>query len=159
MGRYVARRLLQTIPMLLLISIVLFALVNLAPGGPLAGYSRSRHVKPERAAMLKRQFGLDQPVPLQYVIWLIGNDWMEIDADGDGIAESRGERRGILRGDFGFSFRTREPVLEEIGDRLLNTIYLMSVTLIVVAIIAIPVGIVSAINQCDHAFIYGTGHP
>jgi len=133
--------------MLLLISMVLFALVNLAPGGPLAGYGRSRHVKPERAAMLKRQFGLDQPVPVQYVVWLIGNDWMKVDADGDGIAESRGERRGILRGDFGFSFRTREPVLEEIGDRLLNTIYLMSVTLIVVAIIAIPIGVVSAIKQ------------
>jgi peptide/nickel transport system permease protein len=147
MGRYIARRLLQAIPMLLLISIVLFALVNLAPGGPLAGYSRTRNVKPERAAMLKRQFGLDQPVPVQYVIWLIGNDWMKVDADGDGIAESRGERRGILRGDFGFSFRTRQPVLEEIGDRLLNTIYLMSVTLIVVAIIAIPIGIISAIKQ------------
>jgi peptide/nickel transport system permease protein len=147
MGRYIARRLLQAIPMLLLVSIVLFALVNLSPGGPLAGHSRSRHVKPERAEMLKRQFGLDQPIPVQYVIWLIGNDWMKVDADGDGVAESRGERRGILRGDFGFSFSTRQPVLGEISERLPNTIYLMSVTLIVVAIIAIPVGVVSAIKQ------------
>jgi peptide/nickel transport system permease protein len=147
MGRYILRRLLQAIPMLFLVSIVLFALVNLAPGGPLAGHSRSRHVKPERAAILKRQFGLDQPIPVQYVIWLIGNDWMRIDADGDGIAESHGERHGILRGDFGFSFQTREPVLKEIAERLPNTIYLMSVTLIVVAIIAIPVGVISAIKQ------------
>lgn len=147
MGRYIIRRLLQAIPMLLLVSIVLFALVNLAPGGPLAGHSRSRHVNPERAEMLRRQFGLDQPIPVQYVIWLIGNDWMKVDTDGDGIPESRGERRGILRGDFGFSFRTREPVLIEIQHRLLNTMYLMSVTLIVVAVIAIPIGVVSAIKQ------------
>jgi peptide/nickel transport system permease protein len=147
MGRYIARRLLQAIPMLLLLSIALFGLVNLAPGGPLAGHSRSRHVRPERAEMLKRQFGLDKPVAVQYVIWLIGNDWMKVDADGDGIAESYGERRGILRGDFGFSFRTRQPVLDEILARLPNTVYLMSVTLIIVAIIAIPVGVISAVKQ------------
>ncbi|MGC9335830.1 MAG: hypothetical protein ACP5JJ_16925, partial [Anaerolineae bacterium] len=137
MGRYIIRRLLQAIPMLFLLSVVLFTLVNIAPGGPLAGHGRSRHMKPEKAEMLKRQFGLDQPLPLQYVIWLIGNDWMNVDADGDGIAESRGERRGILRGDFGFSFQTRQPVLDEIAQRLPNTIYLMTITLIVVAIIAI----------------------
>jgi peptide/nickel transport system permease protein len=97
--------------------------------------------------MLKRQFGLDKPLPVQYVVWLVGNDWMRVDADGDGITESYGERRGILRGDFGFSFKTRKPVLEEIGDRLGNTVYLMTVTLIIVAIIAIPVGVISAIKQ------------
>ncbi len=147
MGRYVARRLLQTIPMLLLMSVLLFALVNLAPGGPLAGHSRSRHVRPERLEALKRQLGLDKPQAMQYVIWLAGNDWMLVDADGDGLAESRGERRGILRGDFGFSYQTRQQVLDEIASRLPATVYLMSVTLLVVALIAIPVGILSAIKQ------------
>ncbi|HEY77278.1 MAG TPA: ABC transporter permease [Thermoflexia bacterium] len=147
MGQYVARRLLQAIPMLFLISVVLFFLVNIAPGGPLAGYSQSRHINPERAEMLKRQFGLDKPLPLQYLIWLIGNDWMKVDADGDGIAESYGQRKGILRGDFGFSFQTRRPALEEIADRLPNTIYLMGVTLAVVAVLAIPIGVISAVKQ------------
>ena len=147
MGRYIGRRLLQAIPMLFLVSIGLFTLVNLAPGGPLAGHSQTRHVKPEKVAMLKRQFGLDKPLPVQYVVWLVGNDWMKVDADGDGIAESYGQRRGILRGDFGFSYQTRQPVLKEIADRLPNTIYLMSIMLVVVVIIAIPVGIVSAIKQ------------
>ncbi len=147
MGRYVARRLLQTIPMLLLMSVLLFALVNLAPGGPLAGHSRSRHARPERLEALKRQLGLDKPLAMQYVIWLAGNDWMLVDADGDGLAESRGERRGILRGDFGFSYQTRQQVLDEIASRLPATVYLMSVTLLVVALIAIPVGILSAIKQ------------
>ncbi|NIV36886.1 MAG: ABC transporter permease subunit [Anaerolineae bacterium] len=147
MGRYIVRRLLQAIPMLFLVSIALFALVNIAPGGPLAGHGRSRRIRPEKAEILKRQFGLDKPLPLQYVIWLIGNDWMRVDADGDGIAESYGERRGILRGDFGFSFQTRRPVVDEVADRLPNTVYLMGITLTVVAIVAIPVGVVSAIKQ------------
>lgn len=133
--------------MLLVLSIVLFALVNIAPGGPLAGYGQSRHIRPERAEILKRQFGLDKPLPVQYVVWLVGNDWMKVDADGDGVAESNGQRKGILRGDFGFSFRSRRPVLTEITDRLYNTIYLMSVTLIVVMLIAIPVGVISAVKQ------------
>ena len=133
--------------MLFLLSIVLFALVNIAPGGPLAGHGRSRRIRPEKAEILKRQFGLDKPLPMQYLIWLIGNDWMMVDADGDGIADSHGQRRGILRGDFGFSLRNRRPVLEEIGDRLPNTVYLISVTLIVVGVIAIPVGVISAVKQ------------
>jgi peptide/nickel transport system permease protein len=133
--------------MLFILSVLLFALVNVAPGGPLAGHGRTRRPKPEKAEQLKRQFGLDQPLPVQYVVWLVGNDWMMVDADGDGVKDSYGERRGILRGDFGFSFKTRLPVLEEIGIRLGRTVYLMTITLIVVAIIAIPIGILSAIKQ------------
>ena len=147
MGTYVARRLLQFIPILIVLSVVFFVLVNLAPGGPMAGQSQSRRIPPERAAILRRQFGLDKPLPIQYLIWLVGNDWMRVDNDGDGLPDGYGTRKGILRGDFGFSFRTRQPVLEEIKSRLLNTIYLMSVTLIVVALIAIPVGVFSAIKQ------------
>ncbi len=147
MGRYVVRRLLQAIPMLFLISILLFFLVNITPGGPLAGFSRSRHMKPEKREMLKRQFGLDKPLPVRYVVWLIGNDWMRVDVDGDGIADSYGTRKGILRGDFGFSFSTRRPVLGEIMDRLPNTVYLMGVTFVVVFILAIPIGVVSAVKQ------------
>ena len=62
MGRYIARRLLQAVPMLFLLSIALFILVNVAPGGPLAGHGRTRRPDPEKAEILKRQFGLDQPL-------------------------------------------------------------------------------------------------
>src|SRR5215471_5372871 len=98
---YIARRIIQTIILLFLLSILLFGLVNLAPGGPLAGQGQSRHVPPEKAALLKRQFGLDKPLPIQYVIWLVGNDWMKVDTNGDGIPDGYGTRKGILRGDFG----------------------------------------------------------
>jgi peptide/nickel transport system permease protein len=144
---YISRRLVQILGIMFLLSIVLFALVNLAPGGPLAGQGQSRHIPPERAAALKRQFGLNKPLPIQYVVWLVGNDWMRVDADGDGIADSYGTRQGILRGDFGFSFQTRQPVLEEIRLRLPNTLLLMAITLLVALVIAIPAGILSAVKQ------------
>ncbi len=147
MGRYIVRRLLQAIPLLLLISIALFALVNLAPGGPMAAQSRSRRRSAEKTEAMKREFGLDKPLPVQYIIWLVGNDWMQVDSDGDGVMDGYGTRKGIMRGDFGYSFRNREPVIKEIGSRLWNTVYLMTITLILVAIIAIPIGILSAIKQ------------
>lgn len=147
MSQYVVRRLLQAVGMMFLLSIVFFALVNLAPGGPLAGYGQARRIPAQEVAKLKRQLGLDKPLPFQYVVWLVGNDWMHVDLNGDGIAESHGTRRGVLRGDFGYSFRTRQPVLEEIGSRVPNTIYLMSVTLFVALAVAIPIGVLSALKQ------------
>lgn len=156
MTRYIIRRLLQAVPLLFVVSVVLFGLVNLAPGGPLAGHGRSRHIRKEQAEKLKRQFGLDKSVPMQYVIWLVGNDWMPVDSDGDGLTDSYGTRTGILRGDFGFSFQNRRPVMDEIGSRLPNTIYLMSVTLLVVALFAIPIGILSAVRQYSFFDIFVT---
>lgn len=147
MGQYIIRRLLQAIPMLFLISIILFTLVNVAPGGPMAAYSRSNRIPEEKKEAIRRRFGLDKPLPLQYLIWLAGNDWMEVDDDGDGVMDGYGTRKGVLRGDFGFSYNTREPVLEEIMDRLPNTMYLMAFTLLAVAIVAIPIGIISAVKQ------------
>lgn len=147
MSTYITRRLIQTVGLVFLLSIILFALVNLAPGGPLAGQGQSRHIDPEKVDLFKRQFGLDKPLPTQYLIWLVGNDWMRVDTDGDGVLDGYGTRRGILRGDFGFSFRTRQPVLIEIGDRLPNTIYLMTITMLVAVLIAVPIGIISAIRQ------------
>ncbi len=147
MSTYILRRLIQTAGLLLLLSILLFALVNLAPGGPLSGQGQSRHIDPDKVELLKRQFGLDKPLPMQYLIWLVGNDWMQVDTDGNGAVDAYGTRQGILRGDFGFSFRTRQPVLTEIGQRLPNTIYLTVVTMLVAVLIAIPIGIISAIRQ------------
>jgi len=132
---------------MLIVSIALFILVNLAPGGPLSGRGQSRRMRPEQVAILKRQFGLDQPLYLRYIFWLIGNDWTKIDTDGDGIKESYGQGKGILRGDFGNSYRTRQPVLDTIQNAFKNTAYLMTVTLLVVAMIAIPVGVISAVKQ------------
>lgn len=146
MTTYIFRRLIQTIGLLFILSVILFTLVNLAPGGPLSAYG-GRRIRPEKVEILKRQFGLDQPLPVQYIYWLAGNDWKQVDTDGDGITDSPGIRKGILRGDFGFSYRTRQPVLGEIALRLPNTITLMGITMLVALLIAIPIGIYSAIKQ------------
>lgn len=146
MTTYILRRLIQTVGLLFLLSVILFTLVNVAPGGPITAYA-GRRPRPERIEQLKRQFGLDQPLPLQYVYWLVGNDWTKIDSDGDGVKDEAGLRKGILRGDFGLSYRTRKSVLIEIASRLPNTIYLMSITMLVALVIAIPLGIYSAIKQ------------
>ena len=146
MTTYILRRLLQTIGLLVLLSVILFALVNVAPGGPLSAYG-GRRIRPEKIEILKRQFGLDKPLAVQYLYWLAGNDWIKVDTDGDGSTDAPGTRKGILRGDFGFSYRTREPVLQEIGLRLPNTIYLMSITMLAALVIAIPLGIYSAVKQ------------
>ena len=103
MGRYIIRRLLQAIPLLLIISVVLFLLMN-AMGDPLASFGGRRRVRSSDRERLTRQLGLDKPITVQYAVWLIGNDWMDIDLDGDGVPDAKGTRRGILRGDWGRSF-------------------------------------------------------
>lgn len=133
--------------MMLLLSIVFFGLVNLAPGGPLAGYGRARRIPASEIARLKSQLGLDKPVAVQYVVWLVGNDWMQVDTNHDGVPDEPGTRRGILRGDFGYSFRNRKPVLAEITARLPNTMVLTGATLFVALALAIPIGVISALRQ------------
>jgi len=141
------RRVIQAVGMLLLLSMLFFALVNLAPGGPLAGYGRARRIPAEQIARLKAQLGLDKPLPVQYIVWLVGNDWMQVDTTGDHVADGPGTRKGILRGDFGYSFRTRKPVLGEIWARIPNTVVLMGATLLVALALAIPIGVISALKQ------------
>ncbi len=122
MTRYIIRRLLQAIPLLFIISMILFVLMQ-NMGDPLAtmgGRTVTRSADRER---LTRQLGLDKPIYMQYLYWLIGNDWTKADLDGDGVPETPGTRKGVLRGDFGTSLVNRGvPVTKVIGDRLPNTL-------------------------------------
>lgn len=147
MSRYIIRRVLQAIPLLFIISLVLFLLMmNL--GDPLATMGGRRMTRASDRERLTRQLGLDKPILTQYLYWLIGNDWDKLDLDGDGIEESPGTRLGVLRGDFGTSIVNRgKPVLEVIGDRLPNTLLLMIPAEFVIILGAMIVGIVSAIRQ------------
>ena len=97
MGRYIFKRLLQTIPTMLIISIILFALVQNI-GDPIATMGGRDPVRADDRERLRRQLGLDQPVYLQYVYWMTGNDWTMVDTNGDGIKDTPGTRKGILRG-------------------------------------------------------------
>jgi peptide/nickel transport system permease protein len=146
MTKYVVRRLLQAIPLLLIISFFLFILAN-AMGDPLASFGGRRRIRSQDRERLTRQLGLDRPLVVQYFIWLAGNDWMQIDVDGDGVGDEPGARKGVLRGDFGNSFMEKRPVTEIIWERVRNTLLLMAASEVVVLTLALVIGIYSALRQ------------
>jgi len=89
MTRYLIGRALGAVPLILGISLVLFGVIHLAPGGPLDVYGDNPSVSPEALDQIRKAYGLDQPLPLQYLLWL----------------------KAMLTGDWGFSFRTGQSVV------------------------------------------------
>ncbi len=125
MGRYVIRRLLQALPLLLAISAVSFTILKVTPGGPLAAYEGNPNFTDADRVRLEHAFGLDQPIPIQYIAWL-------------------GQ---FLTGDWGYSFAAHQPVLSLITERLPNTLYLMGTVFVTVLLLAIPIGVIAAVKQ------------
>lgn len=124
MGRYVIRRLLQAIPLLLLVSIAMFGLIHALPGGP-AAVLFNPHLTAAGRAALTAKFGLNDPVPIQYLKWL----------------------SQVLVGNFGFSFETNQPVSQILAERFPNTLELFGSALVVALILAVALGIVAAVRQ------------
>jgi peptide/nickel transport system permease protein len=126
MGAYVVRRLLQMIPMLFGISVVLFAVIQAAPGGPEGALLESgRFIDPEVIEAYRERLGVDQPIPVQYVKWV----------------------SAAVRGDLGVSFSTTRPVTEMIWERLPATLELMGVSFLFAALVAGALGVLSAVKQ------------
>jgi peptide/nickel transport system permease protein len=146
MIRYIIRRLLQAIPLLFIISVVLFFMMQ-NMGDPLATMGGRKVTRSADRIRLARQLGLDKPIYVQYVYWLIGNDWTKADVDGDGVPETPGKRKGVLRGDWGISMVNRQPVMKVIGERLPNTLLLMLTAEVIVISAALLIGIYSALHQ------------
>lgn len=146
MTRYIIRRLLQAVPLLFLISLIVFVLAN-EMGDPLASFGGRRRIRSSDRERLTRLLGLDKPIAVQYAVWLVGNDWMKIDLDGDGVPDAPGTRRGILRGDWGNSFMEKRPVTELIWERLPNTLLLMLVSETMIVTLSLTIGIYSALRQ------------
>ncbi len=160
MAQYIVRRLLQAIPLLFIISAILFVL-SVEMGDPLATFGGRQVIKSGDRERLTRQLGLDKPLYVQYAIWLVGNDWMTMDVNGDGKPDVDnngqlvyGTRKGVLRGDLGTSFVTKQPVSQMIAERLPNTLLLMLTSEVVILIFALVIGLTSALRQYsifDHA--------
>ena len=125
MTQYLIRRLLQGLLTLLAITVIVFLLASAYPGGIMNAYEENPNATVEDLARLRAKYGLDDPLPVRYLRWL-GN---------------------VARGDLGVSFVSKQPVLVEIGQRLPNTLLLMGVALVVTLLLAIPLGIVSALRQ------------
>ena len=132
MAAFALRRVMGALPLLLFVSVAVFALLHAAPGGPTGAYMRRGTINAADLAALEEKLGLNDPLPVQYGKWL-----------------SR-----VVQGDLGMAVTTKRPVAVEILDRLPNTLLLMGVAWAVTLLIAIPVGIISAIRQYskfDHA--------
>ena len=146
MLQYIIKRLLQGIPLLIIVSLTCFVLM-MRVGDPLATMGGRTITRTSDRERLTRQLGLDKPPVIQYLYWLIGNDWTKFDSDGDGVADQPGTRLGILRGDFGTSLVTRKTVTEMIGERIPNTLLLMGASEVVTILFALILGIFSALRQ------------
>jgi peptide/nickel transport system permease protein len=122
MGHYFLRRLLIAIPSLLGISVILFTVLALAPGDPFEELATNPNVPAEVRASLRQKFGLDDPVPVRYVRWLLA----------------------MAQGDWGFSFASRIDVDTLILQRLPVTLFVIGSAQLLALLVALPVGVYAA---------------
>ena len=126
MLQYIVRRIFINIPVLLGITMLVFAAIAAAPGDPLSSYINPEFASdPEQMARLRAEFGFDQPLPVRYSRWL-------------------GE---VLQGNLGFRTKTFDPVGRVILQRLPNTLMLMSASMLFGIALGVPLGIFSAIKK------------
>lgn len=125
MLQYLTRRLLTAIPTLIAISIVIFLILALAPGDPMGEFATNPAITAEVRENIRRSLGLDQPIYIRYIKW----GW------------------SFIRGDLGYSFTSRSPVLELILQRLPITLSIVGVAYIFSVLIAFPLGVISAIKR------------
>ena len=130
MFRYLIHRLLIMIPTLLVISFIVFVIIQLPPGDYLSTYimelqSQGQNVSQEQIDFLKSQYGLDEDWYIQYLTWL----------------------NGMLHGDFGFSFEHNMPVAKVVGDRLWLTFIVSFFTILFTWVVSFPIGVYSATHQ------------
>lgn len=124
MIRYALRRLLAMIPVLLVVSALSFGIVQLTPGGFLTQYLDNPRVSPQTLHILEVQYGLTQPLWVQYLDWL----------------------GGILRGNFGYSFIYQVPVAHLVGQQLFWTFFVTVLAALFTWLIAIPLGVYTALH-------------
>jgi peptide/nickel transport system permease protein len=121
---FIMRRLLLAIPTLIGVTILTFALVHMAPGGPALALAGER-ATPAQVAALTHELGLDKPWPQQYALWV----------------------SALLHGDLGFSYVRQQPVIALIGQRLPATMLLMGCALVVSILFAVPLGVYQAYRR------------
>lgn len=133
MAWHIFRRVLQAIPLLIGIATILFLVMHIAPGDPVEmylqrhrqGFATGRPFDPKLEQAIRHRYGLDRPIPIQYVVWL----------------------RAVGQGDFGESFQYHKPVSSLIAERLPYTLQLTVLALLLGAFIGIAIGIISAVKQ------------
>jgi peptide/nickel transport system permease protein len=124
MASYVIKRILYAIPVLILVTVIVFSLIHLIPGDPIR-IMLGINAKPEQIDALKKELNLDKPIVVQYFLWL----------------------KNVATGDFGFSIRSKEPVFKLIMQRLPNTLVLAISALIFSVFFSIILGVIAAYKR------------
>jgi peptide/nickel transport system permease protein len=156
MIQYIIRRLIGTIPTLFIVSLLIYSILQLAPGGPEQRFEQNPKVTPAQIAAFKHRWGLDQPIPVQYCRWIgVCNP----DGQGLGIFISNrsvpnflpgflgGGDNGVLHGDLGYSSSSGSSVASLIGQRVLPTTILAGVSLLVWVLLALLTGVIAAVRR------------
>ena len=125
MGWYILRRLLIAVPLLIAVTLFVFALIHIAPGSPERSLLGTRPATPETLAAIRAKWNLDQPFLIQYLLWL----------------------KGVATGDLGRSIASNQPVTDAIGQRLGLTLYLGSYAILLAIGLGIPLGMWAALRR------------
>lgn len=125
MGTYIIRRLVTAVPTLIAISIIIFSILKLAPGDPLSQFAANPSVPPEVRQNIRKQLGLDDPLPVQYSKWATA--W--------------------IKGNWGYSFSSRVGVRDLVAGRIGTTLLVLGSAQLLAILIALPIGIISAVKQ------------
>ena len=136
MTAFLLKRLVQSAILLVLVTMIAFGLMRLAPGGPESVYAVGGNMRAEDLARLRRSFGLDQPIHIQYVKW----------------------STGMVTGDWGRSYRDRRPVTQVIFERIPATLELTVSALAIAVVLGVTIGVLGAIRQysvADYAATVG----
>lgn len=125
MGKYIIKRMIACIPLLFMITIITFLIINLAPGDPVNMYINTESKSQVDLELIRKELGLDKPMHIRYIKWV--------------------ER--LLHGDFGVSYFHRRPVIDIFKEVIPNTILLSFTSMLLSLLISIPIGIYSAVNK------------
>ena len=125
MKQYFYQRVLVAIPTLIAISLIIFLILALAPGDPLGEFASNPAITAEVRENIRKSFGLDQPIYIRYWKWL----------------------SSFIQGDMGYSFNSRSPVAQLLGQRLATTFWIVGIAYFLGLLIAFPLGIISAIKR------------
>ncbi|MCC6805017.1 MAG: ABC transporter permease [Anaerolineae bacterium] len=147
MRLYILRRCATAVLVLVCVSILIFLMIHLVPGDPVTIMLHESTVGTDAIEQMRRDLGLDQPLPLQYIYWLVGNDYVKLDTDYDGVPDTYGTRKGIIRGDFGRSIFKRAPIIDIIADKFPRTLKLAIAVMVIALPLGISAGIIAAVKR------------
>ncbi len=155
MAKYIIRRIIQTIPVLIGVSIVTYGILRLAPGGPSARFDQNPRITQAQIDAFKHRWGLDDPIPIAYLKWLgvVGDAGPLNFLPGGTFSfagvtiDLPGGDNGVIHGDFGFSITDGRPVSSIIGERIVPTLILAGTAYVIWVLIALFAGIYAAVRR------------